>query len=69
MSQNSSKESKRRLISFQDKWFYNIDYKEWLIKKDEYIANCKYCKIDFTTKYEGVGAIKTHFQSNNHKKR
>ena len=66
MSSNTSKEKKRRMIQFQDKWLTDPDYKEWLTKKDEFSARCNFCNIDFFVKYEGVAAVKCHKNTANH---
>ncbi len=55
----SPKRKKRRLVTFQDKWLEDNDFKERLQKSDDLNANCVYCKTEFTIKYEGIGAIKT----------
>jgi hypothetical protein len=60
--------SKRRLVTFQNELLSNNDYKDWVKRVDDFNVMCKYCKQSFTIKYEGVGALKAHLNSDKHKK-
>ena len=63
---NSNKKQKR-WTKFQDNWLKNDEFKQWLIKKDEFSAKCGYCDINFSVKYEGLKAVTDHLKTNNHK--
>jgi hypothetical protein len=64
---SSPKKKKLFFSRFQDNWLEKTEFKDWLIKRDEFTDNCRYCYNDFTIKYEGISAVNAHKDSKIHK--
>jgi len=60
-------EKKQYLTKFQDNWFNQKEYNNWLIKIDMYTAKCTLCSTKFTIKYDGEKAVKKHCTSKQHR--
>ncbi|XP_036332659.1 uncharacterized protein LOC118749947 [Rhagoletis pomonella] len=58
--------NKRRMVTFSDSWTNIPEYSDWLQKIDEQTARCTYCVVSFSIKYEGLSALRKHFQSKKH---
>lgn len=65
--QSTPKKKVKRFCSFNDNWIKDENFKSWLMKYSEEYAKCKICQVQFTVKYDGIGAIKQHLNSLKHK--
>jgi hypothetical protein len=64
---SSPKKKKLYWTRFQDNWLEKSDFKEWLVKRDEFTAGCRYCNINLTVKYNGIAALNDHNETKSHK--
>lgn len=60
--------SKHYFTKFQDNWFKKPEYKNWLVKQNNFIAKCKLCGVTFVIKHDGEISLKKHESSKNHRK-
>lgn len=68
MYEEPARKKKSYFVHFQDNWMNIEIYKKWLIKLDDFTAQCSKCNVKFTVKHDGEKAVKKHYNSENHKK-
>ena len=58
-----------RTSHFSDLWLSMPHYNDWLGKKSETVATCKYCSKDINISNMGEQALKSHMNGQKHKDR
>lgn len=65
-----STKPKKRGCKFNKKWIQDEKYKMWLrsVDEDDEKAQCSVCSTKFSVKWDGANALRSHMETNNHKK-
>ena len=67
-NENTPPKKKKYSCSFKDDWLKNSNHKDWIVKRSENSGFCSKCNVDFKICYDGEKAVRTHLNSDKHKR-